>query len=67
MTDYLSKPINPRELFALIAKYGGERPADTPPVTHFMERVGRPRADPDDGADDLAELMGELDVLIEEA
>ena len=56
MTDYLSKPINPRELHAAIARVGGGRVPDAAEdVT--TNQPGH------ESADDLLELIGDLDAL----
>ncbi len=64
MTDYMSKPINPRMLIATIAKCTGQEPTDLPHATPFATQAAPEVAD---AGEDLQDLMGELDALIGEA
>ncbi len=64
MTDYTSKPINPRNLFAAIARCSGQEPTDIP---HAKAVVKQAAPDVSVAGDDLQGLMNDLDALIKEA
>ncbi len=64
MTDYVSKPINPQNLFATIARSTGEESADTVPATTIVKQTVHDLADTDG---DLGDLVDDLDALIKEA
>ena len=60
MTDYLSKPINPRELYAAIARVGGGR---LPDAVERDTAATSGHESGHDSADDLMELISGLDAL----
>ena len=64
MTDYLSKPFDPKSLFSAIAKYGGGNSNDTSdetlPAREVVQEVVQSRED----AHALEDLIGGLDDLI---
>ena len=64
MTDYVSKPINPRELLAAIARCCGHEPTDIAQGEKFERQAAHDVADASDDASGLADLMGDLDDLI---
>ena len=64
MTDYVSKPINPRKLIMAIARCTGQQPAD---FMYESEIQTTPVAmDAGDVVTDLTDLMSDLDALMEE-
>ena len=64
MTDYVSKPINPRKLFKAIASCTGQEPTD---ILHGTEVARQAAPDVADTGHDFQDLMDDLDALIEEA
>ena len=64
MTDYVSKPINPRELFQAIAICTGQGSRD---ILHETEVVKQAAPYFADTGDDLQDLMNDLDALVREA
>jgi len=72
MTDYLSKPINPREMYGAIARVGGGRLPDAVEGDTAAESGQEPGQESGqesghDSADDLMELISGLDALTREA
>ncbi len=67
MTDYVSKPINPQELFAAIGRCAGQEPSDVPHATPVVKQAAHDVADAGSDATGLEDLMGDLDGLIKEA
>ncbi len=64
LTDYVSKPINPRKLFKAIASCTGQEPTDIP---HGTEVVKQAAHDIADAGEDFQDLMNDLDALIKKA
>ncbi len=64
MTDYVSKPIQPQELFAAIARCSGHEPTDIAHRAKIERQAAHNVADASNGATGLADLMGDLDDLI---
>jgi signal transduction histidine kinase/ActR/RegA family two-component response regulator len=62
MTDYVSKPINPRSLFAAIARVTG---GDEAAAARAAPAAPAPRPDAGNAEADLGDLMGALDDLVE--
>ncbi len=67
MTDYVSKPINPRNLFATMARCSGQAPTDIPHQTEVVKQLAHDVADAGDDTNGLQDLMNDLDALIKEA
>ena len=67
MTDYVSKPVNPQKLFQAIARCCGAQLSDTLRGTEVMEQGAQDGGEPDNTANALHDLIGELDDLIKEA
>ncbi len=67
MTDYVSKPINPRNLFATMARCSGQAPTDIPHQTEVVKQLAHDVADVGDDTNGLQDLMNDLDALIKEA
>ncbi len=67
MTDYVSKPINPRNLFATMARCSGQAPNDIPHQTEVVNQLAHDVADAGDDTNGLQDLMNDLDALIKEA
>ena len=64
MTDYMSKPINPQNLLATIARSTGQESTDILPGTKVVKQTVLDLAD---AGDDLQDLVDDLDVLIKQA
>ncbi len=67
MTDYVSKPVDRRKLYAAIARCTGQEPTDNPHGTEARRRSAPDMAHSGDAAPEGQILMGDPDALIDEA